>query len=114
MISAPKKVEELIRESAYQSVNVYVEPLKGKPFDITSLEFVEGSSTIQRDCIAGNEFEIGDMTASELKMTNYNPNDSWDFGKYDYIAFCGDLLHNLCNCVTAERSYCENKFRKRW
>lgn len=24
------------------------------------------------------------------------------------------LLHNLCNCVIAERSFYENKFRKRW
>lgn len=24
------------------------------------------------------------------------------------------LLHNLCNCVIAERSFYANKFRKRW
>lgn len=92
MISVPKKVEELIRESAYQSVSIRVEPLKGEPFYITSQDIEEGSFTIQRDCISGSELEIGNMTASELKMTLRNPYDAWGFGKYDHIAFCGAKL----------------------
>ncbi len=92
MISIPKKVEELIRESAYQSVSIRVEPLKGSPFNITSQDIEEGSFTIQRDCISVNELEIGNMTASELKMTLRNPYDAWGFGKYDHIAFCGAKL----------------------
>ena len=92
MISVPKKVEELIRESAYQSVSIRVEPLKGEPFYITSQDIEEGSFTIQRDCISGSELEIGNMTASELKMTLRNPYDTWGFGKYDHIAFCGAKL----------------------
>lgn len=63
MISVPKKVEELIRKSAYQSVSIRVEPLKGEPFYITSQDIEEGSFTIQRDCISVNELEIGNMTA---------------------------------------------------
>lgn len=92
MISVPKKVEELIRKSAYQSVSIRVEPLKGEPFYITSQDIEEGSFTIQRDCISGSELEIGNMTASELKMTLRNPYDAWGFGKYDHIAFCGAKL----------------------
>lgn len=92
MISVPQKVEELIRESAYQSVSIRVEPLKGEPFYITSQDIEEGSFTIQRDCISGSELEIGNMTASELKMTLRNPYDAWGFGKYDHIAFCGAKL----------------------
>lgn len=47
MIDIEKNVETALYKSAYQGLKIYFEPLKGKPFHITSLDIVEGSFQIK-------------------------------------------------------------------
>lgn len=92
MINIEEKVKKLFQKSAYQAVKIQVVPIKGEPFEITSLDIEEGSFSIQMDSILRDTLEIGSMTASELKMTLLNPYDAYGFGKYDNIFFAGAKL----------------------
>lgn len=47
MINIGQNVLDALKKSAYQGLKIEFEPLRGKPFHITSLDIVEGSFQIK-------------------------------------------------------------------
>lgn len=92
MINIEKNVEAALYKSAYQGLKIYFEPLKGKPFHITSLDIVEGSFQIKKTSTSTNNMQIGNMSADDLSMELMNPTDSWGIGKFDDVYFCGATM----------------------
>lgn len=92
MIDIKKNVETALYKSAYQGLKIYFEPLKGKPFHITSLDIVEGSFQIKKTSTSTNNIQIGNMSADDLSMELMNPTDSWGIGKFDDVYFCGATM----------------------
>ena len=92
MIDIEKNVEDALYKSAYQGLKIYFEPLKGKPFHITSLDIVEGSFQIKKTATSTNNIQIGNMSADDLSMELMNPTDSWGIGKFDDVYFCGATM----------------------
>lgn len=92
MINIEKRVETALRKSAYQGLKIEFEPLRGKPFHITSLDLVEGSFQINMTSTYSNNIQIGNMTANDLSMELMNPTDSWGIGKFDDVYFCGATI----------------------
>lgn len=92
MINIEKNVETALYKSAYQGLKIEFEPLRGKPFHITSLDLVEGSFKIIMASTSTNNMQIGNMSANDLCMELMNPTDSWGFGKFDDVYFCGATM----------------------
>lgn len=92
MINIEKNVETALYKSAYQGLKIEFEPLRGKPFHITSLDLVEGSFKIKMTSTSTNNMQIGNMSANDLSMELMNPTDSWGIGKFDDVYFCGATM----------------------
>lgn len=92
MINIEKNVETALYKSAYQGLKIEFEPLRGKPFHITSLDLVEGSFKIKMTSTSTNNMQIGNMSANDLSMELMNPTDSWGIGKFDDVYFCGATI----------------------
>ena len=92
MINIGQNVLEALKRSAYQGLKIEFEPLRGKPFHITSLDIVEGSFQIKMTSTSTNNMQIGNMSANDLSMELMNPTDAWGFGKFDDVYFCGATM----------------------
>lgn len=92
MINIGQNVLDALKKSAYQGLKIEFEPLRGKPFHITSLDIVEGSFQIKMTSTSTNNMQIGNMSANDLSMELMNPTDAWGFGKFDDVYFCGATM----------------------